>query len=37
MTYIDILHNIPEANLVVSLFLVRDNISVIAVYTHEEK
>jgi micrococcal nuclease len=37
MTYIDILHNIQEADLVVSRVLDGDSISVIGIYTHEEK
>ena len=37
MTYIDILHNIQEADLVVSRVLDGDSISVLGIYTHEEK
>ncbi len=37
MTYIDILHNIQETDLVVSRILDGDSISVIGIYTHEEK
>ena len=37
MTYIDILHNIQETDLVVSRVLDGDSISVIGIYTHEEK
>jgi len=37
MTYIDILHNIQEADLLVSKVLDGDTISVIGIYTHEIK
>ena len=37
MTYMDILQNIQEADLFVSQILDGDSISVIGIYTHEEK
>jgi len=37
MTYIDILRNIQEADLFISKILDGDSISVIGIYTHEEK
>ena len=37
MTYIDIIHNMQEADLVVSRVLDGDSISVIGIYNHKEK